>query len=128
MSEPTNTREFSRVPVHIVAAATADGTDPVAGRVRDISLNGVFISTPLPMALGTRCSVLIQLAGQASGPLVRCAGEVVRKDDEGMAIRFDQVIGEDSYEHLKNLVLYNAPEVERVESEMRDHVGLKRRD
>lgn len=126
MTDSNNDREFSRVPVHIVAAATAEATDPVAGRVRDISLNGVFIQTRLPMPVGARCSVLIQLAGLADGPLVRCMGEVIRRDDEGMAIHFVQVIGEDSFEHLKNLVLYNSKEVDRVESEMKGHTGLKR--
>lgn len=126
MVEQSDTREFSRVPIHIVAAATSDGCDPVAGRVRDLSVNGLFLCTKVPMKAGVMCAILIQLAGQADGPLVRCRGEVVRAEDEGMAIKFLEVVGEESFEHLRNLVLYNANEVEHVEQEFRKHTGLKR--
>ena len=43
-----------------------------------------------------------------------------------MAVQFNEM-ETDSFVHLRNLVLYNSADTARVEQELRDHLGLRRR-
>ncbi len=41
---------------------------------------------------------------------------------------FTSILGLESFEHLRNLVYYNAPDVEQVEQEFTAHVGIRKRE
>ncbi len=53
-------------------------------------------------------------------------GIIRRVAPEGMAIEFVELTLE-SYEHLQNLVRFNAPNLETVENELKEHLGLIKR-
>jgi len=57
---------------------------------------------------------------------IETAGHVARVEDQGVAIAFRHVNAE-CLEHLRQLVLYNAENAERVEEEFASHVGLHRK-
>jgi hypothetical protein len=59
---------------------------------------------------------------------IEVEGVVVHSYAEGTAIQFSKILGVDSYEHLRNLVLYNAADTEQVEDEFRTHIGLKKKN
>jgi len=41
---------------------------------------------------------------------------------------FSKILGLESFEHLRNLVYYNAENVEQVETEFTTHTGIRKRD
>ncbi|MEN8190231.1 MAG: PilZ domain-containing protein [Thermodesulfobacteriota bacterium] len=73
---------------------------------RDISLDGIFIQTDAPLEIGQFCELDITLSGTSSKLQLTVKGRVVRREDQGIAIKFTE-FDIDSYIHLKNLVLYN---------------------
>lgn len=118
-------REFTRVPTAFATRLSWPG-GACTGTTHDVSLNGVFVLCAAPPPAGTSgVEVALEL-----GEEIRIAGRgtVVRGMPTGCAIRFDELDGVESYEHLRRLVLYNSREPERVQYEIDSHLGLKRID
>jgi len=116
-------REFSRVSVHLQAEVQWAGSPPVEGVMENLGLRGGFLRTTTPPGEGP-CQVRLHLPGTEIQ--VRANGHVVRPGPGGCAIQFDELIGVSSFEHLRNLILYNAEDPGRVEQEFHDHLGLRR--
>jgi hypothetical protein len=125
-SEEKNAREFSRVPVKVRVLVRSEGIDINSKRSIDLSMNGIFVECDEPLPLGTKCELTILLDG--TDPMIRaeCGGIIRRVAPEGMAIEFVELTLE-SYEHLQNLVRFNAPNLETVENELKEHLGLIKR-
>jgi hypothetical protein len=117
-------REFSRVPVHLRAEVTVAGARLPDGTMESLSLKGGFFRCSAPPDEGVRCEVRLHLDGTEIE--VHTQGHVVRQGVDGAAIQFDEIVGVDSLEHLRNLILFNAPDPGQVEQEFHDHLGLKR--
>ena len=117
-------REFSRVPVHLRAEVTLDGGARVDGTMENLSLKGGFLRTAAAPAPGTPCDIRMHLEGTEIE--VHAQGAVVRPGDGGVAIQFTEIVGIDSLEHLRNLILFNTRDPHQVEQEFHDHLGLKR--
>ncbi len=117
-------REFSRVTVHIWVELTVDGTVHRDGVVENLSLSGGFFRVVPPPAAGLPCGVRLHLDGSAVEVLIQ--GRVVRSAPDGCAVHFTEIVGVDSLEHLRNLILYNTHDPARVEQEFHDHMGLNR--
>ena len=54
-------------------------------------------------------------------------GYVSRSLPDAMAIEFTELIGLESWQHLRNLILYNAEDPVRAQQEFDTHLGLKKR-
>jgi len=67
------------------------------------------------------------LEGRGGDMNIEANGYVVRSLIDGMAIEFTELIGLESWDHLRNLVLYNAEEPIRAQEQFAAHVGLKLR-
>ncbi len=128
MANPTGEREFTRVTRAIDATLTA-GERVLTGRVRDISLKGVFVTCPSGWDAGTECDVVVQVP-PSEGPewRVEAKGCVARSGPEGVAVQFHDLVGLESYWNLRNLILFNAADPEKAEQELEAHVGLHRKD
>ncbi|ANA40700.1 MULTISPECIES: PilZ domain-containing protein [Geobacter] len=113
-------RRFTRVPF-VVSATVTRGEISFTGEVVDLSLNGMFVKTEEQPAIGEEVEVVISLAEGSPSLNVELAGEVVRADASGVAIRFSR-IEVDSFIHLRNIVEYNTPEPTRVMDEFADYV------
>jgi hypothetical protein len=126
MQEPfKHTREFTRCQTAIeVEIAASDRT--VVGATRDVSLNGLYLFGERSFAAGSRCRITLFVGGRGSDARVEASGCVARVDLDGMAVTFDEVSLE-GYQHLKQLVLLNAPDPDQVIEEIDQHVGLRRR-
>lgn len=122
-------REFTRVPIKIDAEVTSGGKTVFSDQTQDVSMKGLFMlchgSKNLPE--GSLCDVALFLGGKEGGVRIEVKGLVERSTSRGMGIQFTE-IGLDSYEHLHNLVLYNSQDSHKVEREIKDHIGLKRRE
>jgi hypothetical protein len=73
----------------------SDKSDSLKMHTRDISTNGVYLTTDSPLPVGTRVNVdmilsldeIKKLGGKA---LIKSSGEVLRTESGGMAICFDR--------------------------------------
>lgn len=120
-------REFTRVR-RAIEVELRSGDEAVRGEVRDVSLKGLFARCDPCWPEGTECEVAVRLGLDAEGELrVEARGKVVRQDPDGLGVEFRELIGLDSYWHLRNIVLYNAPDPEQAEREFAAHSGLHRR-
>jgi len=116
-------REFIRISSKMEVVIDLPGRT-LAGRTHDISLRGALVSCGEELSLGTTCTCTLILAG--GQVRIRAAGVVTRHVADGLAIRFDELLDPESYEHLCQLIRYNAPDPEKAEREIAAHLGLKR--
>jgi len=119
-----NEREFTRVRIQIPVDVEAGGKK-IFGEVRDISLDGLWLPTTVPVSERTPCRVTIHLDGAIT---IRADGVVVRSEPDGIAIHLLELLELESYEHLRNLILYNAVDPAQAEQEFDSHLGLRRVD
>lgn len=126
MSHGNNLREFSRSPLTVTAVITSDSGETASGETRDVSLNGIKISSPIILAEGTSCAVALLLKMGEQSISIDARGTITRCADNEMAVAFSEVSA-DSLEHLRNLVLYNSPDGELADREFDSHLGLKAR-
>ncbi len=73
---------------------------------RNLSLNGVLITTRMQFSSGTKCRVKVYLTGGIDEIELMMNGRVVGSYDNGMGVIFDSM-DVDTYSHLKNIVYYN---------------------
>jgi hypothetical protein len=110
-------RKFTRVLFETTIKITADKTVIVSNRLRDISLGGAFVFTSGPsLPEGTSCILEIDLVGRATLLRIQIEGEVVRSDEEGMAVKFTK-IDLDSLVHLRHLIAVHARDPKTVDVE-----------
>lgn len=126
MSESNNAREFSRVGVPMTATLAVDGEKTAACKVVNISLSGIELCTEHNRSLGDHSQVEVQFGHPGNELTIQAEGKIVRITSDGLALNFES-IGLDSYEHLKNLITYNAGNVDQVEKEFSEHIGLHRK-
>ena len=120
-------RDFSRVPVAFAVTIEADDGQVIESTVsRDVSMKGLFVVTNQRLPAGTGCQVTIQLDAQGGNHRIGVAGHVARINDEGLAVEFSE-IPIDDYDHLRNLVLFNSEDVDRIEEEFDEHLGLQKK-
>lgn len=122
-----NQREFTRVRTRIAVDLDLP-QGRIEGSTRDVSLNGAFVAVSATIAEGTSCLATLHVDGRGGAVAVRAQGRVVRVLEGGVAVHFDELLELDSYEHLRNLVLYNAADPAQAEQEFDSHLGLKRVD
>ena len=127
MNDHCNHRDFSRVSLGIHAEISGPGFAGFQGRVRNVSMSGLFVVGQFKQELvGKPCRVILRLTEEGSGVSIDAQGRVARVNQDGMGIEFIELLGLDSHEHLCNLVRYNAAsQIDRVEDELSDHLGLR---
>ena len=127
MAQEPHRREFTRVSVHIEAEITSNETSTVTGKVRNVSMNGLFLECSANFSVGTPCLVVVHLGDNQEAPRIQIGGTVAQTQADGVAIAFTEILGLDSYDHLRNLVQLNAGKaLEQVEEEFRTHAGIKK--
>lgn len=126
MGEDLEKREFTRVPISFEVAVKVDGHDLGGCHVRDLSMKGMLVVTSGRWPIGTPCEAVITLV---SGEVeIRTSGRVAAGHPEGFGMEFTTIDGLESYIHLRNLVLFNTDDVERVEEEIQSHAGIRRKE
>lgn len=116
-------REFSRVAVSPNIELTVAGVLVADAQVDNLSLRGLLVRSDERPEPDSSCGLVLRLGGTAAE--VRATGRVVRTTDHGFAVRFIEIMGLDSLEHLRNLIRYNSHDPNRVEQEFTTHLGLE---
>jgi len=117
-------RKYTRITMKVAVEALRVSDEVICGgNTECISMNGLFIECNTPFALETECVIKVFVGGPRSDILVHARGKVTFLNAHGMAVEMMSHLGLDSYNHLRNLVLYNADgEAEIVESEITAHL------
>ncbi|MFQ5355398.1 MAG: PilZ domain-containing protein, partial [Mariprofundaceae bacterium] len=123
--EKGNLREFSRIDVPVRVELSCEDGSKVEGSAYDISMNGLLMQVDQAPEVGTSCDLRI-LIGEHEPLTVDTHGEVVRKDKNGIGVNFINMDLE-GFSYMRNLVMYNAKNMEQVEQEFAEHLGLYRR-
>lgn len=90
----------------------------------DISLNGVFLKTKEKFPLNKDCIIEIKLLGVEPEIILKLNGKIVRVTTYGIGITFEQMDIE-SFNHLRQIVLTNADEPDKVIKECDEKPGFK---
>jgi len=125
MAKPTEKRNFTRAEVRVVAELHIEEGPSLPGEVQDVSLKGALISCEGDVGPGAVCALSIRLHPDDPAYRVDAKGTIRRVSGSNVAIEFDTVEAE-GFEHLRNLVLYNTQDVEQVEDEFEQSIGIKR--
>jgi len=125
-TEISNQREFTRVQVTAHTVIRAGATMLSAAQTHSLSMKGMSIQCAERLPVGTECEIsIILVEGEVE---IQVLGTVVVHLADGMAFVFSKILGLESFEHLRNLVYYNAENVEQVETEFTTHTGIRKRD
>ena len=127
MKKQLNQREFTRVFVNMEAEVKSGKSTILGHLTKDISLSGLFLTSEKKFPVDTDCQLTIFLGGPKSQQRIKIKGKVVRVEERGMAFAFHEIMGSDSFAHLRTLILYNSPEARSVEKEFKTHLGIKQR-
>ena len=122
--ETPSKREFIRVPIQVRAEVKGGGLSVTSTATQNLSLKGMFISSATTIPEGTACAITLFLGDgdiqiEAEGPVVHCY-------EGGFALQFSRIMGLESFEHLRKLLLYNAADPDAVEGEFNDAIGIHR--
>jgi len=117
-------RRFSRIPFRVKAQLQIDEQMYSVPELSNLSVGGCLLPLAVNLPAGTACQLKIMLEGTTEEMNVMVEGEVVRTTPEGVALRFLR-IEPDSLFHLRNIILYNAPDADAIEHELARHPGLK---
>lgn len=101
-----NERNKSRVIFH-VNASIGYNNHTINGDVENLSTNGMFMNTTETIPLDTEVEVSIYLSGTTSELSLKINGQVVRKGEKGVGIKFKE-IEFDSFLHLRNIIEFNS--------------------
>ncbi len=118
-------RAFTRSPITAEMQVRLACGVLLEGHALDISMNGVLFATERSLPIGNPVRVSMVLTAGDEQHRIDTEGSVVRITEEGVAIEFT-AINEESLEYLRNLVLYNSPNIEKTDQELSSAIGLKR--
>lgn len=125
MSIDENHREFTRVKVAIHVELRMGGNVVIEGELENVSFNGLLLRCSTMLPEQTSCLVFLHLDGGQGGPTIEAHGIVTRTESHKLGIQFSELIGNESANHLRNLVLYNSgTQANQIEEEFESHVGL----
>lgn len=121
-------REFTRVRTSHTIEVRFEGHSPIICESRNMSMKGLYAAAGhSPAPVDTHCEITVFLGGQETGVRAEARGRVAFIDEGGFAVEFLEIVGMESFEHLRNLVLYNAPEPDPIEEELQSHLGIRRK-
>jgi hypothetical protein len=121
-------REWTRVDEVVEVTYVVDSGPTVRGMSRNLSANGILVDVPSEAVdVGAKGKLTLARGVGAERITIEGFAEVVRVAHEQLALHITALTGEESYAHLRNLIVYNAAdEAAQAEQEFQEHIGLKR--
>jgi hypothetical protein len=117
-------RRYSRIPLKFPATLIVNKTEVYdIHELANLSIGGCLVPLDEDIPEGTQCTITIRLAGGLGNTPVSIGGEVVRHDNEFIAIKFNKISPNALY-HLQNLIRYNAPDPDLIDEEIKKHPGV----
>jgi len=119
-----NKRRFTRIPFKMDTELMVQGEVYKAEDISNLSIGGCVLPIVAELEPETACQLKIILNGIADGISINVDGEIIRSDQDTIAVKFTR-IDPDSLFHLQNIVRYNSPDADTIEDEINKHPGLK---
>jgi len=88
-------------------------------KVRDLSLDGIFLKDIEDVTVGEECDIELVLKGKSSDLALKMDGKVARLENGGAAIKFS-MLNSDTFYHLRNIIYYNSDDPDKVLLEFRE--------
>ena len=111
MIKSAEQRTHTRWPIQARAELRLDNGMLMEGASRNVSLNGVLLTSEQILPVGHSCRVSL-IMHETMAPLrIDVHGQVVRMDDVGIAIEFSYV-DVDNFDRLRQYVMRQAEEME----------------
>jgi len=120
----TEQRKHIRVPFKTVAylwSLKQDAKEIRCDQTRDISLKGLYCYSDIKFSTGTHCELELHLTSTSSKLVLFFKGRVVRTDEKGMGIRFEEM-DLDSFLLLKNILNYNTGDPEQIDRKLTGYI------
>ena len=117
-------RIFTRVVFDMKAELIISGQIIKIDTIDNLSIGGCLLEYDEQVQPKTACEVNILMSGTRSKLKVSLSGEIIRSETDRVAVKFIEITPDSLY-HLQNIVRYNAPDVDVIEEEIRNHPGLK---
>ena len=118
-----NRRAFTRIEIGLPVDLQMEGGRVLHCLTRDLSYRGVFLITNESFAPGTPADLTVWLGRRGSGLGLRIFGTVTRQTPSGVGVQIEEIAYE-AFEHLRQLVAYNAPDPSVVDQEINRDLGL----
>jgi c-di-GMP-binding flagellar brake protein YcgR len=118
-------RKHTRLPLKInIKVKTADGR-VYDGYTKNISFSGTCIVLPPETDLKTDQEITVALLLQPEEKLtINFNCQVIHTSKKTAGLKFLSIEGLDSYEHFKNLMVYNHTQPDHLLQELAAHPGL----
>lgn len=110
-------RRFRRVSFHAMATLQVE-RGSISGMVENLSIKGMFLNTKESLPEDGLLDISIILSGTSSLLSIKAKGIVVRRDESGVAVEF-QEMDMDSFVHLRNIVAFNTGDADAFHEECR---------
>jgi hypothetical protein len=117
-------RKHIRVPFKTTACLWSlkqDAKEIRCDQTRDISLKGLYCYSDTKFSTGTPCELELHLESTNSKLVLFFKGRVVRTDEKGMGIRFEEM-DLDSFLLLKDILNYNTGDPEQIDQELTGYI------
>jgi hypothetical protein len=117
-------RKYIRVPFKAAAilwSLKQDAKEIRCDQTRDISFKGIYCYSDIKFSVGTICDLELHLTDTSSKLVLFSKGRVVRTDDEGMGIKFEEM-ELDSFLLLKNIVTENTENSKQIDRELTGYI------
>lgn len=117
-------RRFRRINVPFDVVLSAEGGPEIPCGLRDVSIQGIYVTCEACFDPGTVAWFRIMLQGGSHDIEILGKGEVVRVEHGGMAIHF-KAIDPESVHQLRNLIALNADDPSEAWEEMQGGHDLR---
>ncbi len=114
-------RRFTRINFETELKVCVEDTTIRSTRMRNVSLGGIFIITDKKVPVGKPCSVNIDLVGPSTRLHMELEGEVVRQEEDGIALVFTKTDA-DSLIYLKHFIRIHADDPNIIDREYYDEL------
>ncbi|MFO7734964.1 MAG: PilZ domain-containing protein [bacterium] len=119
-------RQFSRIEYKMIATFMYNDKK-YDGRIHNLSMKGMLLETGLKIPQGEELSVKIRLSSLSTESTVDIkTARVVRSTEEGVALEFEK-IELDSFILLRNIMIYNSGDSDKIDSEYRNYIKHRNR-
>lgn len=120
-----NDRKNTRSKYHNKSKIVFSNHELISPEIVDISITGAFVASTKEIATGDKCSFEIDLATESDNPIILIIeAEVARVTKKGFALHFLSM-DDETYRHLKNIVLYNSQTPDQIINECKKNPGIK---
>lgn len=104
MKEPTKPVSVGPTDTLAVTLRLPNG-GVVQGELREVSVNGLHLAFDEPPQSKGPCHVGMLLQTEKGALEVHAAGSIIRAHEDGVVVHVEKVVGVESMEHLRGLVL-----------------------